>query len=268
MRKKAKIIILAANGIGTPRILLNSGNLANSSGLVGKNLMHHTLIGCEMYVKENLESYKGFIGSLISMEFSETDKKRGFINGFNFNCVNSTSAGNLSIGYTTQTKAPWGNKHHDWFYKHFGHGFTVFAIGDDLPQKSNYVKLSNKKDKYGLPIPKIHYIPHENDKKLMIYSIKKLKKIAKAADCFEYIINDYGLNNTYQTPAWHLMGTCKMGYNPDDSVVDKFNKCWDLENLYVIDGSVFPTGGTVNPTSTICALALRASKIIKDKIIK
>ena len=58
---------------------------------------------------------------------------------------------------------------------------------------------------------------------------------------------------------WHLLGTARMGTDPATSVVDKWNRAHDVANLYVVDGSCFVTSGGVNPTSTICALALRAA---------
>jgi choline dehydrogenase-like flavoprotein len=55
-----------------------------------------------------------------------------------------------------------------------------------------------------------------------------------------------------------------MGASPEDSVVNKWHQSWDVPNLYIVDGSVFPTGGVVNPTSTITALALRAAEHLRD----
>ena len=59
---------------------------------------------------------------------------------------------------------------------------------------------------------------------------------------------------------WHLLGTARMGDDPETSVVDRWCRSHDVENLYVIDGSVFVTSGGVNPTATIAALALRATE--------
>ena len=72
-------------------------------------------------------------------------------------------------------------------------------------------------------------------------------------------INDYYEDGIYRTPAWHMLGTCRMGSDPEHSVVNKWHQSWEVPNLYVVDGSSFATGGVVNPTSTVCALALRAA---------
>ena len=214
----ADVVVLACNGVGTPRLLLMSDNLANGSDQVGRNLMHHTLVACEMWVEEPLHSHMGFIGALISMEFAETDTARGFVNGFNFNCATAGHAGGQSIGFVTPASAPWGKGHHDWFRRHFGHGCAVFAIGDDLPQASNRVTLSEtEKDADGLPAPKITYAPHENDLRMMRFALQRLEDIAQAADAFDYRLHDYmSADGVYQTPAWHLLGTCRMGARSRD----------------------------------------------------
>lgn len=262
----ADIVIVAGNGVGTPRLLLMSDDLANSSDQVGRNLMHHTLVACEMWVDEPLGSHMGFVGALLSQEFAETDVTRGFVNGFNFNCVGSGHAGSQAIGFHTPHLAPWGGDHHAWFRRHFGHSFSVFAIGDDLPQPSNRVTLSyGEKDADGLPAPKIAYAPHENDRRMMRFALARLAQIARAAGAFDYRLHDYmSPEGVYQTPAWHLMGTCRMGADARTSVVDKWNRSWDVPNLYIVDGSVLTTAGVANPTPTICALALRCAEHLRD----
>jgi choline dehydrogenase-like flavoprotein len=99
----------------------------------------------------------------------------------------------------------------------------------------------------------------------MRFMLDRLVEIAKAADAFEYRLQDYtDEKGVYRTPAWHLLGTCRMGKSPEMSVVNKHHQCWDVPNLFIIDGSVFTTGGVVNPTPTVSALALRAAEHIRD----
>ncbi len=262
----ADVVVLACNGVGTPRLLQLSDNLANASDQVGRNLMHHTLVASEIWVDEPLHSHMGFIGALISMEFAETDTRRGFVNGFNFNCATAGHAGGQSIGFITPASAPWGPDHHAWFRSHFSHGFAVFAIGDDLPQASNRVTLSAiEQDTDGLPAPKISYTPHENDRRMMRFALARLEEIAKAAGAFDYYLHDYmSQDGVYQTPAWHLLGTCRMGAAAESSVINRWHQAWDVPNLYIVDGSALATGGVVNPTNTICALALRAAEHLRD----
>jgi choline dehydrogenase-like flavoprotein len=263
----ARIVILAGNGVGTPRLLLTSDNLANSSDQVGRNLLHHTLTACEMWVDKQVDGHKGDVASLLSREFAETDISRGFVNGFNFNCLTSTtSAPEVAAGWLGEAKAPWGRSHHKWFERHFGHSIGLFAIGDDLPNPENRVTLDpDKRDAEGVPEAKLFYLPGENDRRMMAFMLDRLVDVAKAAGAYEYKLQDYlDENGVYRTPAWHMIGTCRMGADPETSVVNKWHQAWDVPNLFIVDGSALATGGVVNPTSTISALALRAAEHIRD----
>jgi choline dehydrogenase-like flavoprotein len=265
----SKIVIVAANGVGTPRLLLASDNLANSSDQVGRNLLHHTLVSSEFWVDEPIESHMGYVASVIGREFAETDVRRGFVNGFQFNCLTGTSsAGEAAAGWVSNAKAPWGREHHRWYERHFAHGVGVHAIGDDLPNPNNRVTLDpDRWDKDGLPAAKLFYTPGENDRRMMNFMLDRMEDIARAAGAFNYKATDYrDENGVYRTPAWHMIGTCRMGASPETSVVNKWNQSWDVPNLFIVDGSVLATGGVVNPTPTISALALRAATYIRDNI--
>jgi choline dehydrogenase-like flavoprotein len=81
---------------------------------------------------------------------------------------------------------------------------------------------------------------------------------------------DASLEATGATQRWkqwddtcHLNGTARMGFSPKDSVVDTNCRSWDIGNLWICDGSVFPTVGGVNPSLTIQAIACRTADRIK-----
>lgn len=269
--QEADIVVVACNGIGTPRLLLLSesarhpNGLANSSDQVGRNLMHHTLVVSEIWVKDPLASHAGATGALICEEFAETDTARGFINGFNINILRPNGAGDQMSGSFGGNVAPWGPEHHSWFRSHFDHAFVAGAIGDDLPQPDNRVTLSKTlADGDGLPSAHIRYIPHQNDNLMMGWAGERLKDLAAAVDATDFRINDFMENGVYRPPAWHLLGTARMGTDREQSVTNGWHQSWDVPNLYIVDGSSFPSGGPVNPTSTICALALRAAEHIRD----
>jgi choline dehydrogenase-like flavoprotein len=63
----------------------------------------------------------------------------------------------------------------------------------------------------------------------------------------------------------HLVGGCRMGFSPEDSVVDSSHRAWEVPNLFVSDGSVFPTEGAANPALVIMALADRLALLLKEK---
>lgn len=271
IKQTADIVILASNGVGSPRLLLLSDSarhprgLANANDIVGRYLLHHTLVAAEIWVDDPIRSYIGNSGALISSQFAETDPARGFVNGFNFNVTRTGPAGAAAIGAFGSRPAPWGAGHHDYFARRFGHGFGAYAIGDDLPQADNRITLSTTEtDSDGLPAAKLHYVPHENDRRLMRYSIDRLRDIASSVDAFDVAINDYLEDGVYRTPAWHMLGTCRMGADPATSTVDRWHQAWDVPNLYICDGSSFTTGGVVNPTSTVTALALRCAQHVAE----
>ncbi|MEZ5857619.1 MAG: GMC family oxidoreductase [Geminicoccaceae bacterium] len=266
VRQTADVVVLACNGVGTPWLLQASDNLANSSDQVGRNLLHHTLTSVDIWGEDIVDTHMGYTGSLISMEFAETDTSRGFVNGFNFNCAATGHAGSQSLGMLTRSPAPWGAAHHEWFRSRFDRGFGVFAIGDDLPSPDNRITLSaSLKDELGRPAPKLRYVPGDNDERMMRYQLERLEEIAKAAGAVDYRLNDYkDADGVYRTPAWHLLGTCRMGADPESSVVNKWQQSWDVPNLFIVDGSVLATGGVVNPTPTVTALALRAAEHLRD----
>ena len=72
-------------------------------------------------------------------------------------------------------------------------------------------------------------------------------------------LGDISLRNSFD----HMLGTCRMGTDPYDSVVDENLKSHDHANLYIAGGSAFPTAGVTNPTLTIAALALRCGNYIR-----
>ena len=92
--QRAEVVVMACNGVGTPRILLNSKSaqfpdgLANSSGLVGKNLMFHPMAFVQGLFDERLDSHKGPQACcILSKQFYETDLSRGFVRGYNMQIV-------------------------------------------------------------------------------------------------------------------------------------------------------------------------------------
>ncbi|MCC6790965.1 MAG: GMC family oxidoreductase [Thermomicrobiales bacterium] len=270
----AEIVIVAANGVGTPRLLLNSASsrfpngLGNSSGLVGRHLMHHGLALVEIWTDRPLETHKSNTSAaLICEEFAETDVARGFINGFTMHIVRMNGAGYQAHGSHSGNTAPWGPDHHRWFRDHFDRGFGVLLVGDDLPLAENRVTLSETLvDSDGLPAPAITYGLHPNDQAMMDYAVERALDLARAVDAVESRVNRWTHpERGYSPPAWHLLGTCRLGDDPRDSVVNQWGQSWDVPNLYIMDGSMLPTGGAVNPTSTMGAVILRAASHLRDR---
>ena len=266
-RQRARILVMACNGIGTPRLLLNSRSslfpdgLANSSGLVGKNLMFHPVSMVMGVFDEHLEGYKGPSACMIvSSEFYETDLSRGFVRGYQFQLVRSSGPATTAQGFVTRSPIPWGADHHRVFNEHFGRTITVNVMGEDLPEPQNRVDLDpTLTDSDGIPAPKIDYRMSENSLKMMDHGIGRATELLQVAGAKAVLVNPL-----LRSSGWHLLGTARMGSHVGNSVVDGYGRCHDVKNLFIIDGSIFVTAGAVNPTSTIQALALYIADFFKQ----
>jgi choline dehydrogenase-like flavoprotein len=203
---------------------------------------------------------------MISSQFAETDVSRGFINGFTMHVVRMNGAGFQALGSHSRHTIPWGKGHHTEFRKRFGHGLSIVCMGDDLPLPENRVTLSETVvDSSGLPAPKISYTLHPNDRRMMDFAIDRAVDVTNACGAWDIAINRWDrFGKDYAPNAFHLYGTCRMGTDPSTSVTNQWGQCWDAPNVFVIDGSLMPTGGAINPTSTIGSVALRCADYLAN----
>ena len=230
--QKARLVVMACNGIGTPRLLLNSKSsqfpegLANSSGLVGKNLMSHC-IAHVVGLSESANSYDNGLrgGGVSSQQFYEHDPARGFARGYGVS-AGYGSAGpvetalgwpSVSLGLGSGREplwdaAPWGPGHHSVFRKHFRHTLGVMMSGDDLPEESNRVVLDpTLTDDMGIPAPKLVYRRTENSERLLDHAIERAKELLEAAGASEIISVVRGGG-----AIGHYLGTARMGGRSQD----------------------------------------------------
>jgi len=268
-RQKAEIVILACNGVGTPRLLLNSASkhfpdgLANSSGLVGRNLMFHPYAHLLGVFPEPLEGYKGPTGcGIVSQEFYETDLSRGFARGYSYELTRGIGPVGTALLAMSKGRMPWGDAHHDAYAEVWDRTAGMVAICEDLPEAHNTVTLDPELvDADGIPAPRIDYTLSENSRRMLDHAVARGCEVLEAAGAKEsYADAPLGV------AGWHLMGTARMGTDPATSVVNEWGRCHDVKNLFVVDGSVFVTCAAVNPTNTIQALALHVGDRIKKNL--
>jgi choline dehydrogenase-like flavoprotein len=264
----AEVIIVACNGVGTPRLLLNSASarfphgLANSSGLVGRNLMFHPYALIYGYFDEPLDGYRGPGNCIWSQEFYETDRSRGFVRGYTFEFVRGQGPVMAAVQGMATGRLPWGPDHHHAYRKLFCHRTGMVAICEDLPEQHNTVTLDRAlKDPNGIAAPKITYTLSANSRRMLDHAVARGTEILHAAGAytvdFEAPIAEGG---------WHLMGTARMGSDPTRSVVNEWGRSHDVKNLFIVDGSIFVTSAGVNPTRTIQALALYIADNMKRRL--
>jgi hypothetical protein len=131
-------------------------------------------------------------------------------------------------------------------YNYFA-GFGM--VGEAMPQLRNEVRLHHTdRDAFGLPVAHVIFSYHENDKRLIAHADAMTSRIHQAA----------GASDAWRAPRTaHLMGSCRMGSDARCSIVNADCRTHDIPNLFICDGSVFPTSTAVNPSLTISALAAR-----------
>src|ERR1700674_4472280 len=179
----AEVVVIACNGVGTPRLMLNSvsakfpNGIANSSGLVGKNLMFHPYALSYGYVDEPLDGNHGPPLCLWSQEFYETDKKRDFVRGYTFQFGRGVGAIMEAIVSSNAGRLPWGEGHHGAYRKLVNRRIGLSAICEDLPEEHNRVTLDPVlKDSHGIPAPKLDYTISANSLKMMNHGIARAKE--------------------------------------------------------------------------------------------
>jgi len=260
--QRAPVVIVACNGIGTPRLLLNSRSrhfpdgLANRSGLVGKNLMFHVFASVGGIFPAALDTFKGPIGTgLFSHEFYETDPARGFVRGYQLQMGRQSGPLSTALGGQPAARVPWGAEHHAAFAARYGSTGYLGVMGEDLPEPANEVVLDpHLTDAHGIPAPLVRYRLSDNSQRLLAHGVARAGEALRAAGATTIVSA-----SPLRPSGWHLLGTCRMGDDPGAAVVDRWGRAHDVDNLFVVDGSVFVTSAVGNPTTTIQALALRTA---------
>ena len=285
----AKVIVLACSALETPRLVLLSElptNLVNHD-LVGRYLMAHQYVGGIGFFSDRIDYYRGFwsMRCIDDYYFGDPHSGERMFGMGNIQTVGPSSGYPLGAGgmISTAKFAGWGAGHKERMNAMFGHVQWLAVNGEDPPVRSNMVDLDpTVQDAYGLPVSRVTYSHHPNDYAVAAYAIPKIDQIftEMGAEKTEVVVPfaastsipqptkggqiQRGPGHSAPDPVGglvnHQMGTMRMGAHPDTSVVDSHQRFWGIPNLYVIDGSVFPTSGGYNPTLTIEALAWRAAE--------
>lgn len=248
---KARHIAVACGAVNTPRLLLNSE--LDHNGQVGKNFMETLHCSITGFHPDRLDSYRGIPIDGIIWDWNEPSSGKG-----GYRLYSSTGAAFGPLSYAKRFNEGWGEEFVKNVEKTFGHAITMAGIGEFLPNSNSFVKLSDsEKDRFGLPLAEINSELEMTELSLLDEMSNKAREILDNAGVSEYVefVSSYDHFN-----ATHVFGTCKMGDNPENSVVDSDLRSHEINNLYVTDASVFPSsGGGEAPSLTIEALSLRAA---------
>lgn len=259
-RQKARIVCVAGNSLESPRLLLNSASamfpdgLANSSGQVGRNYMRHMTGSVYAVFDKPVHMYRGTTMAGIIRDEARHDTSRGFVGGYEMETLS------LGLPFMAAFLNPgaWGREFTaalDGYSNMAG----LWIVGEDMPQETNRITLSNTKDKFGLPVAEVHFDDHPNDVAMRSHAYAQGQKLYEAV----------GATRTYPTPPYpstHNLGTNRMSEKTRDGVVNGHGQTHDIKNLFVSDGSQFTTGGAENPTLTIVTLAIRQADYIAEQM--
>lgn len=254
----AKVVVLAAGALATPLLLLNSRSgdwprgLANASDMVGRNLMRHLLDPIMLWPQPD-------------SKITEANKEIGlndfyFYQGQKYGTVQSFGAIPpmewLSNRPGPQAKAlrlmsPAVRRIYEQF---FTGGLILAAMMEDLPYLDNRVLLSDRPGSDGRQRMRIQYRLHTGEIERHAAFLKLFKATLKP-------FRTRSLGSSKQNSNMgHVCGTCRFGSDPTTSVLDPQNRAHEVDNLYVVDTSFFPSSAGLNPSLTVAANALRVAE--------
>ncbi len=258
---RGKTVILCAQALESTRILLNSKDtrfpdgLANSSGKLGKFLMDHC-VGA------------GASGELpdlpVKKSVSEPTRPNGiYIVRFR-NLPGDSPHGRFIRGYGFQ-----GHARPEFHFEAEGYGaaykravkegvyrIRLTGFGESLPREDNYVTIDRElRDAWGIPALHIHMTHGPNEHAMMEDAAATAAEMLEAAGARNIVVNG---RPAMPGMAIHELGTARMGDDPRNSVLDRWNRAHDVPNLLVTDGACFVSSACQNPTLTMMAITVRA----------
>jgi choline dehydrogenase-like flavoprotein len=283
----AKHVVLAASTLENTRLLLLSakGGLANSSGTLGQYMMDQVSGGGVTGLLPKLKGGPsrlddGKSAGITIPSFKNIDKKtaqKDFIRGY----VMNATGGQTEFPQYAAALPGYGSAWKKEVKSRFVAQARVWIAGGEmLAQKENFVELDPEvKDKWGIPVLKIHFTHCDNDRKLLAdfqQSAEELFKRAGGEPMAGLNRQPAGFPGGEGSPdngaasrdrigsSIHEVGTARMSASPKDGVLNSYCQTHDIPNLYVFGGNAFCSSGDKHPTLTMMALTVRGC----DRLIK
>ena len=268
LEQEADVIILACGAVESARLLLLSrsgrfpNGMANGSDLVGRNVTFHEYSAAVGVFDDPIYAWAGggYV-SASSFQFYQHDESRGHVSGGH---IAAAGVGiPLPINWGLPGRPLWGAEAKRIDRDYFNQSMAVAMVVHDMPQHENRVDLDdNVTDAWGLPVARITLAPHPNDLAQGRFLIDRSAEILDAAGAkqIQKVYIDRITGNCS-----HQHGTTRMGNDPDSSVLDRWCRAHEVDNLFVVDGGPFPTATGANPTLTIMANAWRVAEHIADQ---
>ncbi|MEL7027930.1 MAG: GMC family oxidoreductase [Pseudomonadota bacterium] len=257
---RADLVVLAGSVVGNPALMLNSASdehpegLANRNGLVGKYFMTHAMAPVYGLFEDETAPYMGVNGAqLICHEGYEKARADGPFGSYQW-LVAPAAKPNDMLGVAMTRADIFGQDLHDFMARANHHLGTMFGFCEETPRAENRIELSDQDGPHGEKLARLVHSFDENSVRLRDFAKDEGLRILKAADAQE----------AWQGPLAnaHMMGGTIMGDDPAASVTDSYGRSHEVGNLIIAGSGLFPTGGAVNPTFTIYALAMRSTEHI------
>lgn len=251
----AGLVIVAANPIQSARLLLASGGehaprgLANSSGLVGRYFMTHSLINLFGLFNEETEPHMGVSSATYISQDNYTKTARdGMFGSYQWLIAPAIKPNDLA-GLAVGRPDLIGTALDDFMKRAVRHAGLMVGMGEEMPDVDNRIELTDDRDENGMPRARV--VHRFNADATALWSHMKTEG--------EAVFRAAGATETWASPmaSAHMMGGTVMGADPARSVSDSFGRTHDLRNLFLAGSGVFPTTGASNPTFTIAALTDR-----------
>ena len=255
----AKTYVIAAHGFETPKLLLMN-ELANSSGMVGRNLMMHPTLAMGLYADEPLWVGRGQYLHGANLQH-RLRPDRGTVSGGFYQFMNHNAALSTAEDLFEEDTRP-GPDLDDELRRRASEFMAVQLLLEDLPDPSNAVSVNTDfRDSIGQPGIRVHYRLQDYPKAALSRTIDDFANWVQAMNGIPQEVPGASWYNQH-----HIMGTVIMGDDPADSVVDGDLRCHDHENLFLVTTGVFPSVSCVNPTLTGMTLAVRAGQHIAAEV--
>lgn len=271
-----RLYVLATHAVENAKLLLAS-KLEGQSGQVGKNLMDHPVLNTWAMMPENVGTLRGPLSTsgIESLRGGGFRKERSAfrveIGNDGWNWAENTPYS--TVNDLVDNKNLFGKKLRERIRNDMPRQFRLGFLIEQIPEETNRVTIDERyKDQLGNYRPVIHYDFPDYSKKGMAAALQTAEQIyefvgaenftnydAPSASAFVFQEKRYSVSG-----AGHFAGTHVMGTTPQNSVVDKYQRFWGSDNLYVVGCGSFPTMGTSNPTLTMAALTFHSAQRILE----
>jgi choline dehydrogenase-like flavoprotein len=281
----ARVVVLAASAFETVRILLNSRSaqfpqgLANSSGKLGKYLMD--TVGSDLSgqipLLENLPPHneEGASGGHMYVPWwgykAQQAGKLSFARGYHieFNGGRRMPQLGTAAGIEWLTGGSYGTKFKEDARRYYGSMVHFAGRGEMIPNENSYCEIDPQvKDKWGIPVLRFHWKWSDHETRQAAHMQKTFAELIESMGgrLHKPQENDGAKAIDPGGSIIHEVGGAIMGDDPHRSVLNKWCQAWDVKNLFLADGSPFPSNADKNPTLTIMANAWRVADHILDRM--